>query len=657
MKRSLIVLSIVLIAVISCIFVSCDQGDSIDFKVHNAVSKDKIYYASRGLNDFTLRSVKGTGFGVADNADEIPGLFVVKGSDLASLSDEDTILAVKTVLEGKAFVVEMPTIKQLDDFWDKINDLLSDDQYEYLRAEHEMSPYTIYKIIELYGSDEDYTASSDEHVYEAIGLRQGHVYFVHDIDEIVDAESGHTYKGTEAKKQTYHYDDEGNKILDSEEPGTISGEDLPDDWEEIVATTIDCFSKWLKSKDVSETNDAGSREIVSGFARSVQADLNDIVKAQSAVFSYTMAFGYRKDSHYDGRMDGKKEVVQAFIDVWTACDVENQKEYYLVRYSVVYNNQQLGYHNGWSYDNQSGYIGPYFNAGSLNVSLPGSYLRTTDCKPENNQKGSTSFTTGSGYSLSGNIGVAGSGPTGGVMGNVSVNESTTRSIPDITITFTPTTETEGSGDPVANPANASWNFNTPDVYMYEDVNYWFNGHHNCDGAKPIQHTAATFDTYAVFTRSSSYKPEEKTAMFKVGLTTSLGVTVFYKKNFMSIKPNQADYFHKKWVHHNIPFTRPSNLSEQYIMRVSSGTNLSHMEEIIKEFFPEWASNVTYYAFGDVSHKYDVLDSVAKNAFTKVKQKVNDNKNLFENRDLSGEYTLVIQRVDGGDIVSSFSLTI
>ena len=653
MKKTTVFLTLILIV---GLLISCDSSPT-------GTGKSAAYYASGNLSSFTLRSLEGTGAKETSSNTDVPDIFAVKGSDLVTLSEEDTILAIRTCLDGKTIVIDSPTLAQLDAFWVKIQTLLENEKYEFLKAEHELSPYTIYNIIANYGQDEgddeEYTNSVNEHVYEAIGLRHGDLYYVHDIDEIVNSTSGHKYKGTgnTKSKETSYSEDGPVSSGSTTETDVLSS--LDTDWDEITNQTIKLFSEWLKKDLSSARSNADAAFSLSGAgSRDAHGDFSNLQKAQTITFSYTVSFSYKPDDHYNGSLNGKKEVVQTFVDVWTACDIANQTEYYLVRTSVVFNNQQLGGIHGFSYSSQSGSEGPYFDSAALSMSLPGGILRGTDCSPQN-ESGSTNFTTGSSFSISGSVGGTAAGPTGGISAGLSVNESTSRSIPDTSIVFTPTTNGSQGGD------KSAWSISTPAISLRKDDNYFWNLKWLCDGAKSIQKNAATFDFYSLYTRPSSYDKTNKNAMFEINLTTQLGVTsIWLKGAYPQPYPTTENYFLSKWVRHHLPFTRPNNLSGEYIMGFSapSGSTqdeISLMNTILKEYFPEWDTNVTYYAFGDNSNdasRDPVLDSVAGNYFTTIKQKMTTNQNVIKNRGISGEYTFYIQRVYDGYQVKSFTMT-
>ena len=74
--------------------------------------------------------------------------------------------------------------------------------------------------------------------------------------------------------------------------------------------------------------------------------VDDLKKAESFAYQFTAKFSSSGD-HYDGRYNERVETVKVFIDAWAACDIDNKKDYYLVRTSVTCPNQELNYQNQW----------------------------------------------------------------------------------------------------------------------------------------------------------------------------------------------------------------------------------------------------------------------------------------------------------------------
>ncbi len=414
------------------------------------------------------------------------------------------------------------------------------------------------------------------------------------------------------------------------------------------------FAKWLKGDDSGKDKESEKQAVLKAFNNeSATQALENAKKAKNVTYSFTVVFNAAAQN-YDGRYNGKKEVVTTYVNVWTACDIDSQKEYWLVNASVLCNNQQLGFVNQWGDGEADSALcaGPYFDSFSISLKLPNGELQATQCSPQN-AWGSTSFTTGSSFSIGANAGFNSSGPTGGVSTGFSFSTSSTTSIPDIGITFTPDTSI----------VQAGWKFAAPELTLEKDNWWFFNGKHILHGPKSIQTVAATFDTYTLFTRESSKDPNKNNAMFEICETVTLSCIKAW--NTGSGCKSWVFPGFSKWVRHHIPFTRPSNVSAEYIMNVTcpAGSSEEHrtmVNNAMKEYFPDWASNVTYYSYYGEGNsndgKYAVLDAVAKNSFTSVKQKITTNMNVLKDRGFSGTYTFYIQNVAKATQPLSFDLT-
>lgn len=638
-------------------------------------TRKTVYYAS-SLSDFTKRAVKNTGYVRTGDKDTTPDIFAVSGSGLASLSDEEAILSLRTCLAGKALVLDRPDFSEIDAFWKRITEILDSDpeKYEYLKAEAALSTYTLNELVSDYNKNVEYTASVDEHDFDAIGMVRGQIYFVNDIDRIVDANSEYIYTqrvNSDSEPIEYIFNpetgeyenpakeysivnkanvfEENKTSIPAEDMNGIEGrrikaENSADEWEEVTANTADCFTKWLKENKADESGLEEAREAFVALNDSAgQETLDSLLKAQTCTFSYTVEFNMDMD-YYNGSLNGKKEVVEVVIDVWNVCEIENKKEYWLVRSSTTCNNQQLGYTQALDQEGIQIDAGPYFDSMGSSVSLEKGKIRVEDCSPKN-AIGSTTFTTGSSFNIGGSLGFAANGPSAGLTGNYTVTHQTSQSIPDISVVFTP------GADGVS--SQASWGYSAPQFNPgCISPGEWLN-----ESPKPIQTEAATFDTYALYERDSRDDPDKNSAILTTNTTVNLAI---WRGSFF-----ETCYAHNatsgRWVRHHIPFNRPSNLSGEYIMAFTppKDTSIADREILsnaLKNYFSNWGSNVKYYAFGDYNNKFAALDPVAKNSFAGVKQTINKNMNVLKDQGFSGTYEFYIQNVSTGKKVDSFSMT-
>ncbi len=596
-----------------------------------------VYFAS-DVSDFMKTSVKGAGYTKGAGSDAIPDAFVVSGDALAGLSDSDAILSLRTCLAGNLLAIDAPTFAQLDAFWDRTEKILdsdpSNEEYEYLKAETELSNYTLNELLESYAEENEYTASNNEHVFDSIGMSRGQVYFVHDIDQVITEDTGLTYTAVSSLEGTIQ--GQGASL-------TAMASDGDDEWEEVISKTSGCYSQWMR--------DAASY--------SATSDIDDLQKAQTCTYSMTVRYGNTNMGNVDpaflNELLTKKEVVQVHIDVWTACDIADQQEYWLIRTSATCNNQDLGYtERGSNYNNTpGGCVGPYFHEMDIKESLKGGVLRTNDCNPKTSV-GSGTFTSGSSFTLGGNIGMTMAGPTGGLNAGYSVSSSRSVSISDISVAQNADLNDNNvwSG---STSQDAAWSFTAP--VFNPEVSYT-DGWWVYEEVKPIQKNTATFDTHALYTRSSSDDPNSSNGWLWIDTNTTLAALEYWQETFGRYTD---EHYFSQGVYHHIPFNRPNNLCGEYIMTFTppadtSVTDRSALNDVLAKSFQGWGTKVNYYAYGDVNNKFVALDPVAKNTFAGVRQKIKTNQNVLKDQGFSGTYEFYIQNVSTGQKVDSFTLT-
>lgn len=625
MKNRLQFILLPFMLVFAAFFMSCSNGSGSSASVD---PDNMVYLASSGLSGYMQKTVNDMGLSASTSTETVPKVFVVKGSDLENLSEEKILLAVRTCLEGKTFLIDSPSIKQIIDFETKVQEVLeSKEEYEYEMYQSDISPNSIYNLLSQF---QDSGESDSQKAYEAIGLRQSQVYFVHDIDEIMDGDQ-FDFSDIEEESAT---NPEGKSSEDENLKENPLNVDTSSHFLQLTEESIENFVIWINDLEPAES-------LPQFMMQGTNSAIEDAQKAQSFVHNFTAKFN-RSSGHYDGRYNDRYENVQVFIDVWTACDINNNTDYYLVRTSAVCNNQQLNYLNDWDGDK---YISPYMNYCEVTSGLKDAFLKTSESKPTTST-GSSSYTTGTSFSIGGNIGFNTNGPTGGMSGNFTVSESRSQSIPDIKIDYIP------SG------SSSTWKFYGPDLKPY-----WSGLYTHCDGAKDIQHSCAIFDTYALYTMpSSNYWAQGKVpvgSQVKINIQMLTGwISGIFGQTINWLKPGLST-----WVSYTDYVKKPSNTFAKYFMNFkapegTSSETKSLYNTILKEFFTDWGNAVNYYGMCDTSATLqdNRLDSVAKSHFSGVKKTITTNKNILKDRGFTGSFTFYIQNEKTGTTVDSFSLT-
>ncbi len=626
------------LAVLAALFgvAACSDGyDSPVGPINPAPAVKTIYTASASLSDYTQRVVKSLGHAKAA-ASAVPDLFVINGSDLAALTGDSLKKFFETSLKGGTVLVDAPTSAQVTAFKSNADALFASDSV--LKGRVEQGANTFYEVVKQFDSAVADSVSNTQQNFEAISIRGNQIYYVHDIDETLTPET----PAVTPKKA----DRSGSSTRQTEEPVNASWTPLKTptaDWEEATKNSVANFSSWLNGSGASLL---ASRSVdtsaVKGLSANAAASLKaDPMQAQTFIHNFTATFNYSYE-HYDGRYNGKNENVEVIIDVWAACEIDKATDYYLVRTSAVCNNQQLGFKNDWD---DAKHVGPYFDhcnvASTINVASGQVTKRTNDCSPQN-AAGSATFTTGSSFSIGGNVGFCPTGPTGGVSVGYSESQSTSRSIPDISVNF-------GGSD----PANgATWAYTTPELSPH-----WSGFYTRCANPKEIQRNAAVFDTYGLYTLpAASAKPADSdTIQLKTDVSVGLKAIAGWLETFYEL-----DWY---WflcntnLHYYDYVKKPCNAFDEYIMSFEPPEGVKPAEAdrlhgIVKEYISDWNSNERYYAVAQSR-----LDGVAKGYFGSVRKKIEDNKNVFQGRGFKGTFKFYIQKVSGGSgYLDSFDLT-
>lgn len=593
-------------------FTACSNGSS-----DSSETIKSVYYASSGLSDYTQRALDAVPK-VKSDGSTVPDIIVVKAS--GNLPEKDLKLILRAVSEGKTLIIDAPSAKEIQEFGSKIETLLGIERL--LNFSIQTKPLGIRAMLH------DVKALGEQNKkFEAVAVRDSKVYYVHNIEEVAVIEQSTKDDSATAVKPEGAIDER-----DSKNPQDNSSKA---DYSLLKTASIVRFSRWLRGLTPERSLESAAFDQVNAD-RSARSALEDAQKAQTFYHNFTAKFSTALREHYDGRYEGRCENVEVTTDVWTACELDTGTEFYLVRNSMTCNNQELNWTDDWD----SGfYVAPYFENSTIQTKIEGTNLRSGDCSPQTSQ-GSTSYSSGTTVNLSGNIGLAMSGPQASVGGGLSWSESTTRSIPDISIGFYPK----------ADRSAAEWEFTTPELRGHGDDS---GSDISFDKPKEIQIRAAVFDTYALFVKTTDKDNTDATIQVETYCTTKITIKTAWKnKHKIAGITVSADCEWKTYDERAIQtFTdsilKPCNVKRQYIMGFTPPSGVSPADQdrlyaIVKEYISDWNSVTDYYAVGTGN-----LDNEAAKRFDAAMQTIETNKNVFHDRGFSGKFTFYIQNKESG----------
>ncbi len=600
-------------------------------------NKGRVYLMTgkSGLSDYMKLTLDELHMNVVSDATNVPDVVIVAGKDVATLSDSDVKLMILACLNGETIVVDAPSKDNFVSLKTKIETFLNKEENSHLKALSELGSHSLYNVVESLSYDDGGIPEGvgKQKAYEAIAVRKSQIYFVHDINEETIAGTDDDYDDPAELPELPEQDPAADEKVNV--PSNAPAASVQNDHSVITKHSVEAFAEWLEKEGVVLFDPMTKDEVIGILISKGVSSVDDAMQAQSQIHNFTLTYSASGKEHYDGRYDGRKENIQGFVDTWTACDINNSTDYYLVKTSVVCNNQQLGYKNDW--DNGK-YAGPYFHKCKINVAIDGAQLRTADCKPTTST-GSSTFSISSGFNIGANVGFNASGPTGGISSGYSFSKSSSRSIPDISVT------NNCSGN------TAEWFFTAPDVNPYWGG--FLDAYTKCDGAKAIQTNQAVFDSFALFTRPSNPDSNEKT----VRLNVTIGATVRSMTGWVTgaIHLHWNEYgTYNGFIYHN-SIDKPSNACRDYIMAFDAPAGTSPetaalLSNVLKEYISDWNSNQKYYAVG-----VNRLDDAAKSNFAIAKKRIEANKDVLHTRGFSGKYTFFVKRSEEQGKVAQFDL--
>lgn len=608
---------------------------------------------SSSLSDYTEQTLKQLSY-KAPSEGSSPDVFIVKGSDMGKLSNEEYSLMGDTLLEGKTIIIDSPKKEDIVAFALAIELLPEFDENSKTKfitksySPEDMIDTLMESMTSKITTEESEEPVEKDNVYEAIGIRQNHVYFVHDVDEEIEItveDEEIIVEGEERAEEELE-----NEVITDEDDSDLKPKET--DYIAVKNKSIENFIAWINNTNNEEANNRKlSPEGIDYFetrASLPKEALEEANSAQKKTHNYTAVVKFGKQNRYDNRWEGRTVNVELNIYVWTACNIGENKEYYLIQTSTTCSNNMLQYKNEWD----DKYCGPYFQRMVITPEFNSSkaHLITDKCSPKN-QNGTTSYTSGTNITIGGNLGLQNSGPSAGGNGSISFVKSSSTSIQDIACLFT-TFLDKGTWYYGAKRIEPNYDFLTP----------------VCDDPKTLQIQTAVFDTFSYFELpSDTYIPGVQAN--KMELLTNIELDFGGLKSWEEIVfcplPKlelHTKYFSckqsKQFIDH---FRRPANAVGKYIISFeppadATPEEIDRMHEILKTFIPDWDKAFDYYCFRPTSN-YDVaVDNSARYYFLKELDAIKRNKNILKERNFKGTCNFYIQNFDTGKKIWTESIT-
>ena len=616
---------------------SCSDGN--DDSDHKAKT-----YASR-----LVESLKYT---TPDVAVESPNVLLIEGDKIQTMTDAQFRQAVNVILYGNTLVILNCSPSQILAFGVKLK-ALSD------KAQQDGDT----KLVAMIAEDSDTTWSPTDFlsqvtndvldvykkadppsifetkIYEALGIRKNHVYYVHPTDQNL------------AKLLlTENSDSEQFEIETDQKVPQAGAGSVESNTEEAIQASVKAFSDWILQKD--ETPSKASKSELSALLAQANQEVTpsalELLKNAQETFTHNFMVEMNwQSTNRDGEaamvlslsgFNGKRENIRIETKVWSVCNIDTQKDYYLVKTSAICHNEQLGFKDQWSTFNR---LGPYFDSCLVKNTMQDAqgkqHIDASECEPQS-QIGSTEYTKGFSFSIGGNLGFSGSGASLGPSASATFTDTTSRSIPDITTTMT------------VDDSAAQWKFTGRS--FNPSPSCWIKDHP--EDVTDIQKSEVIFDTYSIIQMPSESETETQTLKTTVG--ADIAAVFRFEKSWNILGINRwiilkGKYHVESTWKDNIK--RPNNAKGEYVMVVKAldgATDRDKLETKLKGTVSTWGENVSYYAIGSSR-----LDAVAKNKFAHIKDVITKNKNVFADSGIKGKYEFYIQNVSSAVKVDSFEL--
>ena len=452
---------------------------------------------------------------------------------------------------------------------------------------------------------------------EVIAFRQNDIYVIPDLKELATLSSSNA---------TGLF---GNENGTTEEKKCVQDDYEPTDYDRGVAT--DNLVNWLvKGKDFPSI-DTGEN---SGEASTIDKYM------QGERFVIQQQVG-------PSRAMGKTLNYEMVYIIYSAYNFDTDTDYYFIRLrpnfkcsafncptdagTWIHANKIVTFDDGhtsgsfWSkYDDR--WYGTYMSAFDFTGDIvradksAAQNVTLLDASPKTDVSGSTGYTTGLSYSISGDLGFNMNGPTGGVHGGMTFSESTTQTLPDLKVRHS------------ENGPSTFWGITgvVPTT------------HHNAWTGKATHDLVGTFqrtDWQTEFTWIVSIKnPSAQTSEpFLIKATDRTEITDLNSNGYdyeLRVHPTQTNY---------IKLPIPNRFRNNFIVTCSD----NNLQNVLKDQFSKtWLNEFTYYGKSN-----DEVDKGAVFTFNTIKTAVKGYLNEIVAKGFTGTYTFRLKTVDGKELAT------
>jgi hypothetical protein len=319
----------------------------------------------------------------------------------------------------------------------------------------------------------DATDASHEHDLIVFN-KDGHTYIVHDLERSTTVAF---HAPTEWKSTGNYTLEEQDENKDAGVPGDHPAVTLPEHESTITVAAADITvaqRKELVNRVIAFVEEHTGKSLTghpatlssASAARSAASGVN--LDAQHVNLSYQVNFQVKGTGH--GEVATSKWVHENYA-ITAVYSYSEDRDYYMVEQEVEMINGNLDivrehvvYYDWWGGEGIESYN---FSRGmdvenTLNTDT-GVYC--TQVSPQTTE-GSSNFTTGVSYNIGGNIGLSGSGPSGGVSGGITISNSHSTNIPDVSVQ-------NWSGQ--RGPKSTWWRYDI--AWPVSDSDYWDTDHY------------------------------------------------------------------------------------------------------------------------------------------------------------------------------------